>query len=158
MEEDEDNIFAKSLQQIVDEDPNADAEQLRKMEEKEDLDLDDDDDRNEIVKSLSHKAINLSTNIEVRDFSVDSKKHMWCCIKFELPVKYKNIDLTNVLRDAAKASVIWEVPKIKRAITFKQNDVLCVKTDGINIEVNIIKIYCPKIKFTYLFLAGNVEI
>jgi DNA-directed RNA polymerase I subunit RPA1 len=51
-------------------------------------------------------------------------------------MKYKNIDLTNVLREAARASVIWEIPNIKRAITYMQGDKLTLKTDGININVS----------------------
>lgn len=51
-------------------------------------------------------------------------------------MKYKNIDLTNVLREAAKASIIWQIPKINRAITYTQDSTLMLKTDGINIHVS----------------------
>lgn len=45
----------------------------------------------------------------------------------------KNIDLSNILKDVARKSVISEVPLIKRAITYNQNSDLVLKTDGINI-------------------------
>lgn len=113
---------------------NEDIEQLEKLEkEQEDIQLLNDDD---IFKSLTRKAAHVSSNIVVKDFTYDSKKYQWCCLKFEVPVKFRNIDMTNVLRDTARTSVIWEIPKIKRAITFKQNDILAIKTEGINIEVS----------------------
>lgn len=45
----------------------------------------------------------------------------------------KNIDLTTILKDVAKKSIISEVPLINRAITYTQKDDLMLKTDGINI-------------------------
>lgn len=41
--------------------------------------------------------------------------------------------MTSILKTVAKQSIIWEVPKINRAITYNQNDELFLKTDGINI-------------------------
>lgn len=49
-------------------------------------------------------------------------------------MKHKNIDLTNLLRNLALKSVIHEVPHINRAITYVNNEVLTLKTDGINIQ------------------------
>lgn len=51
----------------------------------------------------------------------------------QLPMKYKNIDLTNLLRNLANKMIIYEVPQINRAITYMNNDKLTLKTDGINI-------------------------
>lgn len=52
----------------------------------------------------------------------------------QLPMQYnKNIDLSTILKDVARKSVISEVPLIKRAITYNQQDDLVLKTDGINI-------------------------
>jgi DNA-directed RNA polymerase I subunit RPA1 len=115
---------------------NEDIEQLEKLEkDQEDMQMLNDDD---IFKNITRRTAHISSNIVVKDFTYDSKKFLWCCIKFEVPVKFRNLDMTNVLRDTARTSVIWEVPKIKRAITFKQNDLLSVKTEGINIEVIIV--------------------
>lgn len=54
----------------------------------------------------------------------------------QLPMQYnRNIDLTNILKEVAKKSIISEVPLINRAITYTQKSDLILKTDGINIVV-----------------------
>lgn len=117
--------------------PNdADVEQLDEIERKEDEDLAEVEGDEDIIKFLTERTQKVNSWIVVRDFLHDKEKHRWCCVKFEMPVKFKNIDMTNVLREAARTSVIWQVPKIKRAFTHKQNDVLVVTTDGINIGVS----------------------
>jgi len=133
LEVDEDMDISK-LEQLIADNKNADLEQLEELEAKEDADLDNLKD-DEVVKILSKRANNSCSNILVNEFTSDTKHHRWCKVKFQVPVKFKNIDLTSVIRDAARTAVIWEIPKIKRAITFKQNDLLCIKTEGINIEV-----------------------
>lgn len=56
----------------------------------------------------------------------------------QLPMNFnKNIDLSSVLKAVAKKSVISQVPLIKRAITYVQNEDIILKTDGINIVVSI---------------------
>lgn len=123
---------------MVTEKKNEDVEQLEKIEkDNEDDQITTDDD---LFRALTKRVAHISSNIVIKDFSYDRKKYLWCSLKFEVPVKFKNIDMTNLLRDTARASVIWQIPKIKRAITFKQNDILCIKTDGINIEVRILYI------------------
>lgn len=114
---------------------NDDVEQLEEIERKEDEndELQGDDD---ITQALQKKRSSASSNITVNNFSYDKEKHRWCTVKIELPIKFKNIDMTNVLREAAKRAIIWQVPKIKRAFTHKQNDLLVVTTDGINIGVS----------------------
>lgn len=44
--------------------------------------------------------------------------------------------MSSILKQIAKKSVIHEVDKIKRAITYKNKDDLLLKTDGINIVVS----------------------
>jgi DNA-directed RNA polymerase I subunit RPA1 len=132
MEVDED-FDASQLLNLVREKENEDIEQLEKLQAKHDDDHVTNDD--ELLRNIVKKIANISSNIVIKDFAYDRQKHRWCILKFEVPVKFKNIDMTNLLRDTARAAVIWEIPKIKRAITFKQNDILCIKTEGINIEV-----------------------
>lgn len=114
---------------------NEDIEQLEKLEkeQEEEVALNDDD----MIRNITKRSANVSSNIVVKDFIYDRKKYLWCCIKFDVPVRFRNIDMTNLLRETARTAVIWEIPKIKRAITFKQNDILAIKTEGINIEVKI---------------------
>ncbi|KAL7035470.1 hypothetical protein ACKWTF_008392 [Chironomus riparius] len=133
LEVDEDMDVSK-LEKLILENSNADLEQLKEIEEKEDADSENMKD-DEVAKALAKKAHVTCSNITVNEFTSDSKHHRWCKVKFQVPIKFKNIDLTSVIKDAARTAVIWEIPKIKRAITFKQNDLLCIKTEGINIEV-----------------------
>jgi hypothetical protein len=65
------------------------------------------------------------------------KKSFNCC--FQIPLSYKRFDLTDVLQEVAANSVIWEIPSLKRAITYVNSDtqVLSLKTEGINFQVNI---------------------
>ena len=57
----------------------------------------------------------------------------------QIPLNYKRFDLTDVLQEVAANSVIWEVPLLKRAITYVNPDtqMLSLKTEGINFQVNI---------------------
>ena len=114
---------------------NADVEQLEEIERKEDEELNKAQGDNDILELLNKKVSEALTSIEVSEFVYDKEKYRWCTVRFEVPMKFKNIDMTNPLREAAKTSIIWQVPKIKRAFTHKQNDVLVVTTDGINIGV-----------------------
>lgn len=118
---------------------NADVEQLAEIERKEDEAIEAIEGEEDIIKVLSVFNARYGGSTVVRDFVYDKAERRWCCLKFEVPIKFRNIDMTNVLREAAKNSIIWEVPKIKRAFTHKQNDVLVVTTDGINIGVRTIK-------------------
>jgi DNA-directed RNA polymerase I subunit RPA1 len=132
----DDAFDVSKLEQLVAGDSNADLEQIKNLEQKETEELRDVQDDEDVAKFLQKKASHSCSSITVKDFTKDKKKHSWFCVKFEVPVKFKVIDMKSVIRDVARSSVIWEVPKIKRAITFKQNDMLCIKTDGINVEVS----------------------
>ncbi|XP_041782131.1 DNA-directed RNA polymerase I subunit RPA1 [Anopheles merus] len=73
-------------------------------------------------------------NDQVSKFQHDRVAKRWCQIVLHMPLKLKEIDFTKVLRDVAAKSVIWEVPRIKRAITYMQNDQLYLRTDGTNMS------------------------
>lgn len=75
----------------------------------------------------------LKSNEYTEDYKYDQENHLWCELTFHLPLMYKSMDLTNTMREVAAKSVIWEVPAIKRAITYMQNEKLTLKTEGINI-------------------------
>ncbi|XP_055531445.1 DNA-directed RNA polymerase I subunit RPA1 [Wyeomyia smithii] len=70
----------------------------------------------------------------ISDYVYDKKHHRWCVVTFHMPMKYKDIDFTKILREIAEKCVVWEIPNIRRAITYVQNDQLYLKTDGINIS------------------------
>lgn len=111
---------------------NADVDQLEEIERKEDEEIETFQGDEAIMQSLIKKNSSSNSSITIQDFVYDKEKYRWCCIKFDVPIKFRNIDMTNVLREAAKRAIIWQVPKIKRAFAHKQNDVLVVTTDGIN--------------------------
>ncbi|XP_059608966.1 DNA-directed RNA polymerase I subunit RPA1 [Phlebotomus argentipes] len=113
-------------------------------EEKQDADADDQEmNEEEEKKLLEGKEEELqedeeaATVIESNEFTeayrYDKEHHLWCELVFHLPVKYKSLDLTAMLREVAKKAVIWQVPNINRAITYFQGDQLMLKTQGINI-------------------------
>lgn len=70
-----------------------------------------------------------------------------------MPLKFKKLDLTYILKEVASKSVIWETSQIRRAITYMKDDVLTLRTDGINIVemfkynklLNLNKMYCNDI-------------
>ncbi|RZB40094.1 DNA-directed RNA polymerase I subunit RPA1 [Asbolus verrucosus] len=88
-----------------------------------------------------------------QNYIYDKKKHLWCEITFGLPLNFKKLDLTAILKDVAGKSVLWETSNIKRAITYMKNDTLTLRTDGINILemfkhhalLDLNKLYCNDI-------------
>uniref|UniRef100_A0A182PM06 DNA-directed RNA polymerase subunit n=1 Tax=Anopheles epiroticus TaxID=199890 RepID=A0A182PM06_9DIPT len=71
---------------------------------------------------------------QVNMFQFDKVNHRWCQIVLHMPLKLKEVDFTKVFREVAAKSVIWEVPRIRRAITYTQNDRLYLKTEGTNMS------------------------
>lgn len=69
----------------------------------------------------------------ISDYTYDKENFRWVQVSFHMPMKYKDIDFTKILREISEKCVVWEVPNIRRAITFRQNDQLHLKTDGINV-------------------------
>jgi DNA-directed RNA polymerase I subunit RPA1 len=119
------------------EDNNSDAEEnseAKKMEARRQLDGDDDDDTAGNDDGSNREIEDaLLQNKFIRGYKYDKKHSTWCELTFEFPTKMRKVDLTPVLRDVAAKSVIYEIPHIRRAITYKQNDETILKTDGINI-------------------------
>lgn len=86
-------------------------------------------------KEEKEKIVGLESNEYNTQYRVDSQKHLWCELSFQLGMQYKNVDLSIVLKDVAHKSIVSEVPLIKLAITYNKNDDVFLKTDGINITV-----------------------
>lgn len=96
-------------------------------EDGEEIPMDEDiEEENETLNVLK-------SNEYTEDYRYDQENYLWCELIFNLPLMYKSMDLTNTMREVAAKSVIWEVPAIKRAITYMQNEKLTLKTEGINI-------------------------
>ncbi|XP_053689355.1 DNA-directed RNA polymerase I subunit RPA1 [Sabethes cyaneus] len=86
------------------------------------------------LEEENEKVMVLKQNDMISDYVYDKKHHRWCVVTFHMPMKYKDIDFTKILREIAEKSVVWEIPHIRRAITYVQNDQQYLKTDGINIS------------------------
>ncbi|KAH1018463.1 hypothetical protein HUJ05_006231 [Dendroctonus ponderosae] len=63
----------------------------------------------------------------------EDRKRCFCELTFSLPMSYKKLDLTAILRDVASKSVVWETPNIKRAFSYMKDQEYILKTDGINV-------------------------
>ncbi|XP_062563264.1 DNA-directed RNA polymerase I subunit RPA1 [Armigeres subalbatus] len=114
-------------------DPNNQENEENEVINEEDM----EENLGDVDTALDFETIKLhvmKTNEVVRDFMFDRKHHRWCQLTFHMPLKYKNIDFTKILKEIAEKCVVWTVPNIRRAITYVQNDQLYLKTDGINIS------------------------
>lgn len=45
----------------------------------------------------------------ISDYTYDKQEHRWCQVVFHMPMKYKDIDFTQVLREIAEKCVVWQV-------------------------------------------------
>ncbi|XP_075169735.1 RNA polymerase I subunit RpI1 [Haematobia irritans] len=108
---------------------------------------DDNDDSLETVtnenkdgenEETSDKTDNLTEkvldNSMVESYVYDKKHHLWAKLTFNLEMKYRQPNISTIIKDLAAKSVVHQVDNIKRAIIYKgNNDELTLKTDGINI-------------------------
>ncbi|KZC10083.1 PREDICTED: DNA-directed RNA polymerase I subunit RPA1 [Dufourea novaeangliae] len=150
-----------------------DNEKSKDTEEQE-IDDDNDDNENEKFRCVASEMYNTQRKQDVTnmyanalDYDYDEDKHSWCKFTFWLPLKMIKLDLPTIIRNVANRVVLWEVPHIKRAFTFQNNDGDTVlKTDGINIiemfkydkALDVNKLYCNDIygiSQTYGIEAAN---
>lgn len=97
-------------------------------------DAEGEEDKKKVkISFIKEEETIVKANEFAHAYNYDKENYLWCELVFHLPMKYKNIDLSTLLKEVAKKSVIYEVPQLKRAITYTQNDKLILKTDGINI-------------------------
>lgn len=100
-------------------------------------DIDNDPPANDEDNGAAADKEDVIAGLESNEFSqqyrVDKENHLWCELTFDLNMTYKNVDLSIVLKEVARKSVIVEVPQIRRAITYNRDDDIFLKTDGINI-------------------------
>ncbi|XP_050313380.1 DNA-directed RNA polymerase I subunit RPA1 [Anthonomus grandis grandis] len=128
VEDEEDaKLVTKYRDQQEDQDPEDE-------EEKKDVESDEEIEGPEPDYAEDQSTDN--TVLEKYNFANEYKEdraHHWCKLTFSLPMEYKKLDLTAILRDVAAKSVIWETPNIKRAITYVKDHELMMRTDGINV-------------------------
>jgi DNA-directed RNA polymerase I subunit RPA1 len=166
-EEDEGNEGNNAQEDSSDEEPEdvEDAKSGNKFkqvhddqepEEEEREESENEDDEERLKETGEDEGVD-TTVVEsytfAQNYVYDKKKHRWCEITFGLPLNYKKLDLTAILKDVASKSVLWETSSIKRAITYMKNDRLTLRTDGINILemskhrgiLDLNKLYCNDI-------------
>ncbi|XP_043584606.1 DNA-directed RNA polymerase I subunit RPA1 [Bombus pyrosoma] len=149
-------------------------EKLKTNDQQQDEDDDDYDAGHEksdyIVKetySAQRKRDIKNMYTHVIEYDYDEDKFSWCKLTFWLPLKMLKLDLPTITRNVANKVVLWEVPCVKRAFTFQNNNgETILKTDGINIvemfkydkSLNLNKLYSNDIygiSQTYGIEAAN---
>lgn len=129
----DDDVDISMIQQKVQ--PNDDdIDQLEKIEKKENESILENYGDNEIFELMA--KFSEAHTIDIRAFEYDKDKFSLVKIRFEAPIKFKNVDMTNIVREMARTAVIHEIQKINRAFVHRQKDVLVVTTEGINIGVS----------------------
>ncbi|XP_071859536.1 RNA polymerase I subunit RpI1 [Bombus fervidus] len=139
---------------------------------------DEDDDDYDIEHEKSDYMVNETYSTQrkrdiknmythVIEYDYDEDKFTWCKLTFWLPLKMVKLDLPTITRNVANRVVLWEVPCVKRAFTFQNNNgETILKTDGINIvemfkydkSLNLNKLYSNDIyaiSQTYGIEAAN---
>ncbi|KAF4522079.1 hypothetical protein B566_EDAN004063 [Ephemera danica] len=70
----------------------------------------------------------------VQSYDYDVKKELSCEVIMGVSLDCKKIDMANVLRETAKKAIIWQVPNINKAFTYRNAEQeLILKVDGMNI-------------------------
>ncbi|PSN44886.1 hypothetical protein C0J52_06198 [Blattella germanica] len=125
------------------------SDEEKEVSEDEGIEDDDEEKQNKSSRGIADESL-LENDVETPNENNSFEK---------LPVKYKRIDLTSLLKDTVAKSVIWEMPLIKRAITFENADTqnLTLKTEGINFQEiqNVFKVYGIEVDPRHLLLVAD---
>lgn len=141
-EEPEDSEIEKS----DDEDDSEDHESTIQKEPEEVIDIIEftEEEQADIQK---RQNLVMKTFGIVKNYKYDPVNEEWCEIVIGIPLTLSKIDFSTILKELCKNSVVYEIPKVKRAFAYEKSPgVWAVKTDGINfIEVFNIMHQYPKI-------------
>lgn len=138
--DDDDATAVKLKSKTQDEQDYDEAAVEEEKKDASDVDTDIEEIDNDGDNSFGEKKDkdDTITGVDSNEYSQiyrsDKVNHLWCELLFELGMNYKNVDLSIVLKEVAKKSVIIEVPSISRAITYNKDGDIFLKTDGININ------------------------
>lgn len=139
-EDDATAVKLKSKGQDEQDYDEAAVEEERKDASDVESDVDDmlaengaNEDENGAAAEKEDVIAGLDANEFSQQYRTDKENHLWCELTFDLNMTYKNVDLSIVLKEVARKSVVCEVPQIRRAITYNRDDDIFLKTDGINI-------------------------
>lgn len=141
--DDDDATAVKLKSKVHDEQEYDEAAVEEERKDASDVESDDDDmdienvandEENGTAAEKEDVIVGLDSNEFSQQYRTDKENHLWCELTFDLDMTYKNVDLSIVLKEVARKSVIVEVPQIRRAITYNRDDDIFLKTDGINIS------------------------
>ncbi|XP_033177211.1 DNA-directed RNA polymerase I subunit RPA1 isoform X2 [Bombus impatiens] len=149
-------------------------EKLKTNDQPQDEDDDDYDTEHEKPDYVVNETYSAQRKRDIKnmythviEYDYDEDKFTWCKLTFWLPLKMLKLDLPTITRNVANRVVLWEVPHVKRAFTFQNNNgETILKTDGINIvemfkydkSLNLNKLYSNDIygiSQTYGIEAAN---
>lgn len=149
-------------------------EKLKTNDQQQDEDDDDYDTEHEKSDYIVNETYSTQRKRDIKnmythviEYDYDEDKFTWCKLTFWLPLKMLKLDLPTITRNVANRVVLWEVPCVKRAFTFQNNNgETILKTDGINIvemfkydkSLNLNKLYSNDIygiSQTYGIEAAN---
>ncbi|OAD54192.1 DNA-directed RNA polymerase I subunit RPA1, partial [Eufriesea mexicana] len=118
-ENENETLKSKSQQQTENENYDVESERL--------------EDGDETYNTQKKRNV-VSRYTHATEYDYDEDKFTWSKLTFWLPLKMLKLDLPTIIRNVANKVILWEVPCIKRAFTFQNNDgETILKTDGINI-------------------------
>lgn len=126
---DDDDATAVKLKSKVHDEQDYDeaaVEEERKDASDVDSDVEEMDAENgandeEAATEKEDVIAGLESNEFSQQYRTDKENHLWCELSFDLNTTYKNVDLSIVLKEVARKSVIVEVPHIRRAITYNRD-------------------------------------
>lgn len=95
----------------------------------------------------------ITKNAHVTNYRYDTANYLWCELTFALPINYRNLDMSAIVRETAERAVVWERRNIRRAIVYRKDDKLTLRTDGINLTemfryhdlLDLNRLYCNEI-------------
>ncbi|XP_059472140.1 DNA-directed RNA polymerase I subunit RPA1 [Neocloeon triangulifer] len=91
----------------------------------------DDDDTHSSDRALAVKQ----KSVFLLQYRYDAQEELWCEAVLGVPLKYKKVDMSTLLKEVAHKAVIWQVPSINKAFIYKNSkDEMMLKVDGMNIK------------------------
>lgn len=139
---------------------DKDAEEEAKVDDPDDpeeLDI-DNAEQPKLPSSVDVDAVVrdkvIEQNTHVTNYRYDTERALWCELTVALPISYRNLDMSAIIRETAERAVLWERTNIRRAIVYKKDNRLTLRTDGINLAemfryhdlLDLNRLYCNEIR------------
>ncbi|XP_050436612.1 DNA-directed RNA polymerase I subunit RPA1 [Adelges cooleyi] len=93
-----------------------------------------DDENNVLAKEKNVQELKLVKNdfsgVTIDVYKTDRENLLWAKVRVTVPLEFKRLDLTSLLKDLVERVVIHEIPGINRAILTEVNSRTVLKTEG----------------------------